>query len=553
MLFTHHHSNQSRGLYLLALISLLFFSGCFHEFYKVQRKSLDEFRQYGFSDTIIRSDYFILHGQEKAMHLSEVYLTDGYLHGTLSELPANRIRNPRLYQKPVRYRPNEKYILEEVHLFLHDDIALDMEQGEISIPDLAISEVYLYDEDLAATSFNHAMSIMGLAATGIVIANADWDYFGSSPSFGNIESCPFVYAQSGLRFRLQGEIFAGAIFPQLERHDYLPLPDLKPVDHAYQLQITNEQPEHHYINLANLIEVDHPEGTEVLLDASGVPHTIADPQIPVKALAPNGHDLLPQVKQQDFNVYFYEEGDQLYNYVDLSFEKPAPADAGKLVLSARSSHWSTLMFSSITEMLGNAYPRWTAQMAERPTSEIQQMMDAQGLRMGVYLWTENSWQLIDRIEQIGPVAFRKVVIPIDLSDHREDTVRVKIEGGHLFWEMDYAAMDYTPNLDLRPKESQPGYAVGKDGTVYTKALGTDDRQYVELPSEGQEVRIWYPAFPARPGFQTSVFLHSKGYYKHLREYHTEPDMVNFPQLDQPGTFIQYSRDRFTEYMQGRVQ
>lgn len=548
MLFIHHTSLKRKVIHVLALLMLLFSIGCFQEFYRVNRSSLTDFKATVNTGKVQRSNYVVLHHRGEAMHFANIFSQNGKLNGTLTQLPESRDRNPRTYFKPVRYQPEEIYILEEIHLFTNDDTTFALTSGAFSLPDSAITEIHVYDKDKGATAASHIVGFAGLAATGFVIvelANYEPITFNRSSSEG---SCPYVYANDGHTFRLQGEVFAGAIFPQLERHDYLPLPNIRPIDGGYQLRITNEQQEYHYINLAKLIVVEHPENSEVLLDKNGQPHTLLAPQLARKAEAPNGKDLRPVVAEKDFNVYFYEEGDLLQNHVALTFDKPTHATDGKLVLNAKSSHWSTMMFGSITEMLGTGYPKWVAQMSELPTPNMHQMMDAQGLRLGIYLWSDGQWKLVDRVENVGPVAFRDLIVPIDLTEHQDEEVRVVIEGGHLFWELDYAAMDFTKDQHLNYRELAPQYAISSDEEEPTKALSKDDDQYFELPANGHQVSIWYPAVPSRNGYTNSVFLHAKGHYEHIRNYTNEPDMANFPNLEQPGTFIQYSRDRFEAYL-----
>ncbi|PHN07406.1 hypothetical protein [Flavilitoribacter nigricans] len=559
MLFIHQPRIRGSIVYFLALLMFVFSAGCFHEFYKVQNTSLKNFRATVQTGTIQRADYYVLHHQGVAMHLVDPYFQEGSLHGNLSALPPYRNRNPKDYQKPTRYRPTEKYILEEVHIFINDDAEFPLEIGSYFVPDWAITEVHVYDKDKQATSASYAASILGLSIPLVITGAAIAESRERPPSFQmttsshyQSASCPFVYAHDGKTFRLQGEVFAGAIFPQLERHDYLPLPDITPVDHGYQIRLTNEQNEFHHINLTSLVVVEHPKNSTVLLDQTGRPHTIVAPQRPITALAPDGKDLLPLMTAKDELAYYYEAGELLQNYVDLRFQKPQASREMKLVLNARSSYWSTMMFGAMTEMLGDNYTQWAAQMADIPAENVRRMMDDQGLRLGIYLWENDQWQLVNRIENVGPIAFRDLVVPIDLSTHRGDEVRLKVEGGHLFWELDYAAADFSPNpSEVQISEYQPGYAIASDQQVYTGTLARDDDQYLEQPSGGHQVSIWYPAQPARAGFTQSVFLHSKGHYEHLRDYRGTPDMANFPQLDQAGSFIQFSKDQFELYQAQR--
>ena len=84
------------------------------------------------------------------------------------------------------------------------------------------------------------------------------------------DSCPFIYAYNGKSYEFIGEIYSGAIHPPLERHDYLPIPNLEPVENEYKVKITNEIKEsaHKY----DRIGFPHPDN-EVLVDKYGNTHT----------------------------------------------------------------------------------------------------------------------------------------------------------------------------------------------------------------------------------------------------------------------------------------
>lgn len=79
-------------------------------------------------------------------------------------------------------------------------------------------------------------------------------------------SCPFVYTLDGADYNFRGEIYGGAIAPNLERDDYMPLPGFAAVDSVFKLKITNELKERQYTDVAELLMVEHSENITVLMD-----------------------------------------------------------------------------------------------------------------------------------------------------------------------------------------------------------------------------------------------------------------------------------------------
>lgn len=557
MLFLNHSGLKGTIIYFLVFLTLIFSFGCFHEFYKVKSADLETFRETVHTGKIKKQKYYVLHQGEKAMRLSDISFQGNHLKGTLSDLPPLKNRDRQLTKKVIRYQPNEKSILQEVHLFLKEDAPLLAATGDMELDMSAIDEIQLYDKAVGATIASHVGGVVGISAgimMGVALIYESGGGWGGinvpkDPATGEYTSCPFVYAYDGTVFRLQGEVFAGAIFPNLERHDYLPLPDIQPIDGGYQVRISNEQKELQHINLAELVVVEHPMNSTVLLDQNGAVHTISDPQAPVIAQAPDGQNLLPLLRQRDREAYYFEAGDELQNYVDMEFEKPQKVSTAKLVLNTKESFWATSMLGVYTRQLGSSYPQWADQLAERPAEEINQLLSDQGLHLAVHLWTENTWKLVTDIKNIGPIAFRDIVVPIDLSGHEGNKIRVKVTGGHLFWEVNYAAMDFTDDADVYAQEIKPGFAKASDGNIYTDALTSDDDQYLHQTYDGNQVTIWYPAHPARSGYEQHVFLHTKGHYEPIMDYDGPPDLLDLPPLDQPGSFIEFSKDHFQDYLE----
>ena len=72
----------------------------------------------------------------------------------------------------------------------------------------------------------------------------------------------------------------------------------------------------------------------------------------------------------------------------------------------------------------------------------------QGIPLSVYLETEDGWEFVDYYNVVGPLAAKEDVLEIDLTKMKGDKVNIKLEFGFLFWEIDYVAMDFTPNFSV---------------------------------------------------------------------------------------------------------
>ena len=82
---------------------------------------------------------------------------------------------------------------------------------------------------------------------------------------------------------------------------------------------------------------------------------------------------------------------------------------------------------------------------------------------------KNTWKLVDRIHTVGPLASRDILIPIDLENHEDERVELKIETGFMFWETDYVGMDFSTQAVLQTHHLSPTSA--DDGNQVDECIG----------------------------------------------------------------------------------
>jgi hypothetical protein len=499
-------------------------------------------------ETIARLDEqgknFILHFNDRTWSISNVGFTDKNLSGEVSESIDSYSKNVVNPNKPNRYYKkaslNQSYLLKEVHLYVDELVRHD--NNKVTIPTSAISKVEIYDKDTAATTGSWVLGTLGIAASVYLILAIIVLIFK--------ESCPFIYTHDGENFSFAGEIFSGAIQPGLERHDYLLLPELKPKNEEYLLKVTNEVKEIQHINLMELKVFDHAEGVNILMDKYGQVQTWLDPVLPIKAETQNSQDVLSLVNKKDSYAYHFNDLSDFefaFSEVVLTFNKPENAQTGKLLVRAKNSLWIEHVFSSFHDLFGGMYYAFDKREAKKPSEELRTLMFDQGFPLRVYLEKAGQWVLQDFYEIAGPMAMKNDVLVVDLKETAGETIKIKLETGLMFWELDYAAMDFTDNVPYHEVTVPALQAIDENNLNIIESIKNDDQNYYIQPIIGNEAIITFPV-PEFTGESRTVVLHSKGYYKILRDQKGRAQWKKLKTFRDPGRMAQYSKELYDEFI-----
>lgn len=495
--------------------------------------------------SLAKSKLFILHQGSKTWMLTNPVLNGEELVGTLSDIPASLTNY--MHQDPAksyRYRVLDKNnALNRVHMYINE---YRQEEGsKVAIPVTSIKRIDIVERDSGRTIASHVLTTIGVTL-GILILISIIVLLTKS-------SCPFVYTHNGEGYEFTGETYGGAIFSPLERHDFMPLPNIVPTENKYYLRITNELKERQYTNQAELWVVQHPAETKVLLDNKGNIHTYADLQSPVLAQTISGESCLGQLLRTDSASYLFNEytPENTLNEVTMTFNKPARATHGKLVLHARNSLWLDYLFGAFTQQFGSYYNKWAGEQKKEPKEKLLQWQAEQGIPLAVYLETAEGWRQVDMIESVGPLASRELMVQVDLADVKaNDQLRIKMASGFMFWEVDYAGIDYTPNVAVKVEKCKALVASNERNQNMRKVLSEDDTLYLKQLQPGTAVSLTYQStLQALPGNKTSIFLHTKGYYEHVRDYEGTPDIPELISFRKPGRFIEFSKEKYLEVNQ----
>jgi len=486
----------------------------------------------------VEQKFIILHLDEKAWRLLDIKTDEKNITGTLSFLSGHEMYKTANPDKANRYSVgkynDQSDLLNEVHIYASELSITD--QVNVSVPIDAILMVEVYSKAKGATAFSYLSLPIGILAGAFVVTLI----------IVALTSCPFVYVFDGEDYFFTGEMFSGAIQPGLERDDYLPLQRISPVDGTYRIKVTNELKERQYVNMAELMLVDHGKDVSVLTDKNGSPFTVLSPQAPVSAVTGKNTDVLQLVSEKDARSYTGIEGiadEKSINNIVLKFVKPSEASAGKLLIRAKNTLWMEAVSAGIHELFGERYNAFSAKREEVPGHKLQKWQLDQQLPLSVYIEKDNGWEFVDYFNIAGPAAMRDDILRLNLEGIVSDTVKIKLETGFRFWEVDYTAMDFSNQKEVAVSMVPLTTATASGDLEVKETLAATDNIYYVLDEKGDEAILVFDC-PELKNDCRSVFLHSRGYYKVLRDQTGPPDKKTLRSFRQPGRIPLFSREMY---------
>ena len=176
----------------------------------------------------------------------------------------------------------------------------------------------------------------------------------------------------------------------------------------------------------------------------------------------------------------------------------------------------------------------------KTAGELMKWVKEQQIPLEVSVKTKDGWKKLIDITTIGPLANREMIVPVEWSAMDETVTEIKLSAGFMFWEIDYAAMDFSSDNSFTIQNLSPISATDeKDKNVLPK-LEKEDGLYLEQPEIGNAATLVYKTTPNTDLSKTQTYiLHGKGYYEHIRDFKHNPDIKFLSQFRQPNAFPVY--------------
>lgn len=488
--------------------------------------------------------YIILHQGNFAWHFKNLVIDEQKqeIEGKTEPVAPTHVFYKRTNpDKANRYKLGEEDPLYEAHIFTSEYMELD--STTIRVPFTSINRIEVYDRDVGATTSSYVFGTLGVIAGALAIIFLI--------ALATKSSCPFIYTYNNGQWYFKGELYGGAIYPSLERDDYMPLSNTDLSNNSCKIKISNQLLEKQNTDVAKLIVVDHPENSFVLLDKSGNAQTIVDAEKPFKAVSSGNADYTNYISKTDSSKYLFSDPEPLNknkSSIVLSFNKPEKVAAGKLVVNLKNSYWLDYAYGEFIECFGTYYDDFVKKQKKVTAEKNIQWSLEQGIPLSVSVETKNGWRVIDYFNLVGPLAARDMVMPIDLGDVEGKTLNLKFECGLMFWELDYAAMDFSANIPYSKTEFNPVTAIDEKGSDVVALLSEPDHNYLFQPEIGNEVVADYKFEKPAPGMIQTVFLHTRGYYEYIRNFSNKPNFLQLKSFKRKEAFAKFSREKYFEFV-----
>ena len=530
---------------VIGLIVTVIIISC-HNYYKATAtRSSSASEKAAVTDSLSHTNrYFVLRNGSQSYYMKNIVLSEDKktLNCILDTLPGNHqlyLVNGRKGKHQYRKSDLEDLaVLNEVHFYIQPDNSTGF--GNYTLQLDKVQKIEIIEHDKKRTTNSYVIGAIGITVGAILLAGI---IVAATKS-----SCPFVSAYDGNNFSLQGEIYGGAIYPQLARHDYMPLKMSPLADGTLQLKISNELQERQFTDMAELWVITHDKNAKVFADEKGNLYYIAAPQTPITANLNQQKDVTASLQTTGDNEMLYMDDTAVANAsneVVMKFNKPGTAKNGKLLLNLKNSYFLDLLYGELAKGFGNQYGTYIKNQRSKPAAELLKWVKDQQIPLEVSVKTKSGWQKITDITTIGPVATRNIVIPVKLPETTDAFTEIRLSSGFLFWEIDYAAIDYSEDNSFTVQKILPSKATDELERNVLPDLEKEDGIYLAQPNIGNTATMVYNLAAQNDASKTqSYILHTKGYYEHVRDFKNKPNIAFLKQFKKPNAFPLYGMELY---------
>jgi hypothetical protein len=297
------------------------------------------------------------------------------------------------------------------------------------------------------------------------------------------------------------------------------------------LLLSNELPEVQHTNQVALWTIDHDPQYTPLIDKNGQVRWLVAPETPQAAVGFDGQSVLPQIAESG-DIWQWKgaaqpANDKATDGIILTFSKPVHAERARLVVRARNAPWLQFVYGNFRDALGVYEPFVDRQYRQKSRSSLLRWMQDQDMPLSVSIEkSPGKWVTLDYFNMPGASAFREDVMEIDVSSVKTGQLKLKLEHGFRFWEIDWVALDYAPSGSGQLTVLKPVSAIDKAQHDHAPALVATDQWYLHQPFVGDQSRLVFDAAPVPAGQKRSFFLQATGYY----------DLKRTPTTQKPGVF-----------------
>jgi hypothetical protein len=368
------------------------------------------------------------------------------------------------------------------------------------------------------------------------------------------ESCPILYVDGDDGPRQVGEAYAGAAFRSIQREDLLPVPGLG--EGPVRLFLANEARETQFTDLAEVVVADHPPGTRVVSTHESELLAVSASRAPASVTDLAGTDVTPLVAAADGVEWMTDlraaaaaTAPDVREGLVARFPAPAPGARPVLELELANTAWLDLVFGRYFALMGEDLDKYL-EMGNHADAgpRILGWREREGVDLRVEVARGDAWEPVATVPSVGPVALRRVAVPLPAPGAADAELTVRISGGAGFWRVDGIALSVAEGPPANVRRVAPRAATGPDGRDELAALTHADGRYQELVDMDDRLLLEYDLPAVAPGHRRSAFFRSSGYYNVHPPIQGRKSLLTLKTLrDREGSFARFGLDLFRRY------
>ncbi len=484
-----------------------------------------------------KKDIILLHMENKSYRINNPMISENHLNGLALK-----------FNKSDDFAQDRRI---DIFVTSRDSVITDANSNKISIPLENIEHVEVYDLDVGKTVLISAATITVIAIVVAVLVN-DSDTKKEEPKRTNTNttttSCPFVYVQNGEKYEFVGEVYAGATAHFLERNDYLKIPAYKSDNRQYNIKFDNTLEEIQNTNLMELIVINHDANDQIEIDKYGKYHTITNPIKPIKAENKVGSSILKQIEYIDNLSYMGSDkkDKNIQEEIYLNFKNQNHNKRAKLIVNAKNTIWLDHIYSEFMKLSGKKHEIFKEKLNKLPKSDLIEWQREQGISLSLYIKEKNNWKYVDDYTMVGPLQSKQQVLEFDVSSVNNEIIELKLVAGKYFWDIDYAAMDFSPDKPVNIQKCKIESCKTNQLKDIKEYILKDDDQYACQQNIGDQLNVSFQLPEFSESTKQSFILHTKGFYDIKVNAIGKPQRSLLKKFKKPGYFMKYSDDLLQE-------
>jgi hypothetical protein len=367
------------------------------------------------------------------------------------------------------------------------------------------------------------------------------------------ESCPFVYVDRGQGYELVGEAYAGAAFQSIQRDDLLPLPAL--ADGRVTVMLRNEARETQYTDEAALVLVDHAPELRAVSTFDAKVALVGTARPPVEARDGAGRPLLDRLEARDGEsveatpeqVADGATGDK--EEMVASFVAP-DGSAPVLEIVGGNTPWLDLVFGRFFSTMGGRLDGFLASgNAATAGPGIRAWRQREGVDLAVEVRDADAWRPVAIVPTVGPIALRRVAVPLPPAVDADGRVTVRLRGGPGFWRIDQLALSSRAPAAASVHRLGVLSATTTSGKADDTAGAVTDGRFNALAQMNEGIALAFDLPPVPDGAERSAFLFTNGYYNVHQPIQSRFSAGTLRAVRrQPGGLTRLSRDLAAQYV-----